>query len=170
MRHFADDRELLIDNESAPSVYQDKRSGLGFIHNPAANGIGIKNKRNSPHSIPLAKIFVICCRCKFWHDIPSELYAALAVPENFSRPSGLVPGQDMTGSEKNQNSRHMSHPEGGTTADFPGTVHGAGCMAGPGASSSTSFAAVKCSWCKHNMTRSCCMGWTTIVYLLERHH
>ncbi|KAI9874964.1 MAG: hypothetical protein M1830_009079 [Pleopsidium flavum] len=29
---------------------------------------------------PLAKMFVICCKCKYWHDLPSRLYEAMAMP------------------------------------------------------------------------------------------
>ena len=29
---------------------------------------------------------------------------------------------------------------------------------------------VKCPWCEHLMTTWCCAGWTTVVYLHERHH
>ncbi|KAL9610604.1 MAG: hypothetical protein Q9167_004706 [Letrouitia subvulpina] len=38
---------------------------------------------------PIAKLFVICCKCNYWHDLPSKLYAAMAVPKNLTRdPSG----------------------------------------------------------------------------------
>lgn len=29
---------------------------------------------------------------------------------------------------------------------------------------------VKCPWCEHGMSTACCAGWTTVVYLHERHH
>ncbi|EQK97452.1 hypothetical protein OCS_06834 [Ophiocordyceps sinensis CO18] len=31
---------------------------------------------------PIAKMFVECCRCKFYHDMPSNLYEAMANPES----------------------------------------------------------------------------------------
>jgi hypothetical protein len=34
------------------------------------------------HSEPLAKMFVICCQCKFFHDLPSKIYEAMAKPES----------------------------------------------------------------------------------------
>lgn len=37
---------------------------------------------------PLAKIFVICCKCKFWHDLPSELYKAMTLSEKLSLQVG----------------------------------------------------------------------------------
>ncbi|KAL9103612.1 MAG: hypothetical protein Q9163_001376 [Psora crenata] len=30
---------------------------------------------------PMAKLFVICCKCKFWHDLPAKLYEAMALPK-----------------------------------------------------------------------------------------
>ena len=77
---------------------------------------------------PVAKLFVICCKCKFWHDLPSKLYEAMALPKEL----------------------HNSE-EGKLT----------------GARLET---AVRCPWCEHAMTTFCCQGWTTVVYLHERHH
>lgn len=38
---------------------------------------------HSPHdSDPIAKMFVECCACKYYHDMPSKLYAAMANPED----------------------------------------------------------------------------------------
>ena len=77
---------------------------------------------------PLAKLFVICCQCRFWHDMPSKIYEAMALPVELHR------------------------------AD-------AGKLAGARLDS-----AVKCPWCEHAMTTQCCEGWTTVVYMHERHH
>ncbi|KAL1980126.1 hypothetical protein VTN96DRAFT_4615 [Rasamsonia emersonii] len=165
------DKELQAKNERAPFGPQDEAPALNGIHSAAANDINTK-KEGSQQSKPLAKIFVICCSCKFWHDIPSELYPRLAVPEKFS-PNRLersipVPGQDMTGS-KRQNSGHRPHSRSRTIARSPNISHETNFMTDP-TTTSTPSAAVKCCWCNHNMTRSCCTGWTTIVYLVERHH
>ncbi|PHH61449.1 hypothetical protein CDD81_357 [Ophiocordyceps australis] len=40
---------------------------------------------------PLAKVFVECCSCKFYHDMPSNLYEAMANPE------GVLSGRDTLG-------------------------------------------------------------------------
>jgi hypothetical protein len=77
---------------------------------------------------PVAKLFVVCCTCKFWHDLPSKLYEAMALPKE---------------------------------------LHKAGEGKLTGARLET---AVRCPWCEHAMTTFCCQGWTTIVYLHERHH
>ena len=77
---------------------------------------------------PVAKMFVICCKCKFWHDLPSKLYEAMALPlELHQEEKGKMTGARLE-------------------------------------------TAVKCSWCEHAMTTRCCQGWTTVVYLHERHH
>lgn len=34
---------------------------------------------------PLAKMFVICCSCRFWHDLPSRVYEAMAVTKTLQR-------------------------------------------------------------------------------------
>lgn len=84
-----------------------------------AAGVGAK---------PVAKLFVICCKCKFWHDLPSKLYEAMALPlELHKAEKGNVAGARLE-------------------------------------------TAVKCPWCEHAMTTTCCQGWTTVVYLHERHH
>lgn len=35
---------------------------------------------------PIAKVFVECCGCKFYHDMPSHLYEAMANPEGVLKP------------------------------------------------------------------------------------
>jgi len=77
---------------------------------------------------PVAKLFVICCKCKFWHDLPSRLYEAMALPLELHK------------AEKGKVAKARLET------------------------------AVKCPWCEHAMTTRCCQGWTTVVYLHERHH
>ena len=84
---------------------------------------------------PMAKLFVICCKCKFWHDLPSKLYEAMALPKELHKDDNVAAGK------------------------------GKGQVAGARLET-----AVKCPWCEHAMTTWCCQGWTTVVYLHERHH
>ena len=84
---------------------------------------------------PIAKLFVICCKCKFWHDLPSKLYEAMALPKELHQDEDV--GEDKR------------------------KVKFAGARL---------ETAVKCPWCEHAMTTWCCQGWTTVVYLHERHH
>ncbi|KAF6226527.1 hypothetical protein HO133_009393 [Letharia lupina] len=84
---------------------------------------------------PIAKLFVICCKCKFWHDLPSKLYEAMALPKELHKDENLAGDK------------------------------GKGKVTGTRLET-----AVKCPWCEHAMTTWCCQGWTTVVYLHERHH
>ena len=102
-------------NRSATDVGTISTFGKGAL----AEGLDAK---------PVAKLFVICCKCKFWHDLPSKLYEAMALPKELHKAE-----------------------EGKLT----------------GARLET---AVRCPWCEHAMTTFCCQGWTTVVYLHERHH
>lgn len=85
---------------------------------------------------PVAKLFVICCKCKFWHDLPSKLYELMALPQKLSRRDGI------------ENAEAALEKTKQATLDTM----------------------VKCPWCEHYMTTWCCAGWTTVVYLHERHH
>ena len=83
---------------------------------------------------PMAKLFVICCKCKFWHDLPSKLYEAMALPKELHKDEAVSGGKSR------------------------------------GKLTERLETAVKCPWCEHAMTTWCCQGWTTVVYLHERHH
>ena len=85
---------------------------------------------------PIAKLFVICCKCKFWHDLPSRLYELMALPQRLSHEG-----------DRNSASKAVGK-----------------------ANEATLDTMVKCPWCEHYMTTWCCAGWTTVVYLHERHH
>ena len=99
---------------------------VSSVKGPVAEGMEAK---------PMAKLFVICCKCKFWHDLPSKLYEAMALPKELHKDDGVAAGKGK------------------------GQVTGARLET-----------AVKCPWCEHAMTTWCCQGWTTVVYLHERHH
>ena len=99
---------------------------VSSVKGPVAEGMEAK---------PMAKLFVICCKCKFWHDLPSKLYEAMALPKELHKDEDVAAGK------------------------------GKGQVAGARLET-----AVKCPWCEHAMTTWCCQGWTTVVYLHERHH
>ncbi len=102
-------------NRSATDVGTVSSFGKGAL----AEGLDAK---------PVAKLFVICCKCKFWHDLPSKLYEAMALPKELhNAEEGKLTGARLE-------------------------------------------TAVRCPWCEHAMTTFCCQGWTTVVYLHERHH
>lgn len=55
---------------------------------------GLRHAAGSPvvGGEPIAKMFVECCGCKFYHDMPSNIYEAMAYPEAVIRPRGNVGG------------------------------------------------------------------------------
>lgn len=112
-----------------PTVSSNRSATMGplsFGKGGAAEGLEAK---------PVAKLFVICCKCKFWHDLPSKLYELMAMPQKLS---------------------HADSPEGAGALEK--------------SKQATLDTMVKCPWCEHYMTTWCCAGWTTVVYLHERHH
>ena len=93
---------------------------------------------------PLAKMFVICCKCKFWHDLPSKLYEAMALPRTITTGDGV--------------------------AQSVGAKNGFGSIGKGKGIAGKVFTEVRCPWCEHGMSTVCCAGWTAIVYLHQRHH
>lgn len=109
----------------------------------------------------VAKVFVICCRCRYWHDMPSEVYAQLTCPErlpvgprsrNSTRRSTL--SSELLNNRKMPSRRFQSF---GANSVISSTVR-------------RPSSSLQCCWCGHNMGKSCCQGWTTIVQMRERHH
>ncbi|KAK3989159.1 hypothetical protein QBC44DRAFT_381742 [Cladorrhinum sp. PSN332] len=76
---------------------------------------------------PIAKMFVECCSCKFYHDMPSKIYECMA------KPDAVVEDR---------------------TLGISGAI----------------TTMVKCPWCNHNMSMSCCAGYAAVVYLKEKLH
>lgn len=119
----------------------------------SVGGPGLGSAAAATQIKPLAKMFVICCKCKFWHDLPSALYKEMAMSrpivgdEHEHDPEGL----DLRHRDLNQKSE--SERRGST-----GKVHG------------RVETSVQCPWCQHGMSTTCCAGWSCVVYLHERHH
>lgn len=143
-------------SNSAPDLKLPPRSPLrtstdGSLPSPGGNpahrrtmallSFGKSNTAQGLDTKPIAKLFVICCKCKFWHDLPSNLYELM--------------------SSRQKLSRRNSDEGGGPQAE--GSIGGV-------ANDATLDTAVQCPWCQHYMTNYCCAGWTTVVYLHERHH
>ncbi|MCJ1231440.1 hypothetical protein MMC12_008117 [Toensbergia leucococca] len=126
-------------------------SSLSTTSSSATSGLDVK---------PLAKLFVICCKCKRWHDLPSKVYEAMAVPKKLSREGSEVL------------KARMGEANGVVVGGGGG---GGGKSVGVGVEEAVAVEGrletmVECSWCAHAMTTWCCAGWTTVVYLHERHH
>ncbi|MCJ1479629.1 hypothetical protein MMC13_008315 [Lambiella insularis] len=132
-------------------------SGMRAFHPPRSNRSSLMGPPTLPLTSkgkaadealgtkPLAKMFVICCKCSRWHDLPSKLYEAMALPGNFEgekATEGVVDAKGVDGGK------------GKGKEKVEGRV----------------LTSVTCPWCEHGMSTSCCAGWTAIVYLHERHH
>ncbi|OQE29493.1 hypothetical protein PENSTE_c002G01375 [Penicillium steckii] len=121
----------------------------------------------------LAKIFVICCSCKYWHDMPSEIYARLACPERLPTESRLMRTFSRKGSSHRRNSLFDSTrglPSQLRVQSPPKQENGTDLNGGGGVTQGSQFSPIPCNWCGHGMTRSCCQGWTTLVQMRDRHH
>ncbi|KAK3394232.1 hypothetical protein B0H63DRAFT_40587 [Podospora didyma] len=94
----------------------------GISAKPSAAGPG-----SEPRMVPIAKMFVECCSCKYYHDMPSKVYECMA------RPDAVVEDHDR---------------------GISGAI----------------VTMVKCPWCKHNMSSTCCAGYAAVVYLKEKLH
>ncbi|RPB13725.1 hypothetical protein P167DRAFT_94335 [Morchella conica CCBAS932] len=53
-----------------------KSSGAALGSGSGSAGSGSGSRPTTPPK-PIAKLFVICCRCKYWHDLPSVMYRGM---------------------------------------------------------------------------------------------
>lgn len=100
----------------------------------------------------LTKIFVICCSCKSWHDLPSDVYARMVIPDTLveRKLSGSPTAAGVNGSSRDRRRHSLVSPSQAPALALDNTV--------------------KCAWCYHGMSKTCCESWTTLVHLLEKHH
>ena len=149
------------------------------IANRSATSIatpGLPNKSGVGESVdakPIAKLFVICCKCKFWHDLPSKLYEAMALPKELHRKDDDASdksGADAKAPQERKGGKATEKGKAGKQVNG----NGKGVTGLKGAEDKVKTArletAVQCPWCEHSMTTYCCQGWTTVVYMHERHH
>jgi hypothetical protein len=73
-----------------PALKQRQMS-LGSESRPVMDG-AIATQQSEP----LAKMFVICCKCKFFHDLPSKIYEAMSKPSNTVEDKDLGISGHMT--------------------------------------------------------------------------
>lgn len=123
----------------SPSAALSRNSIAGppnvFGHTPTPS--------ESVNAKPMAKLFVICCKCNYWHDLPSHLYEAMCTPKDLTRdPEGKGAGPKVLNVKDGK--KKMAE--------------------------ATLETMVQCPWCEHGMTTRCCAGWTAVLYLQERHH
>ncbi|KAJ5929724.1 hypothetical protein N7454_006674 [Penicillium verhagenii] len=140
----------------------------------------------------LTKLFVICCQCKYWHDMPSDVYAKLTSPERAS--SGSLLSRTFSRGKSLRNSifssdsddpRRMPVPRRGPQQQQQQQDRGSSGSGGGNGIGNHGLAARssapppsqqiparrhQCCWCAHNMSKSCCQGWTALVHMRERYH
>ena len=134
----------------------------------------------APPSVPtafagkasIAKMFVICCGCQRWHDLPASFYEAMALPKKVVTGGSVGVTQDGAcgglvgngGSGLETSGRGGVEMSGGGEGGNGSSVRQSVGMVG------RIYTAVKCPWCEHEMSTGCCAGWTAVVGLRERHH
>ncbi|RAK92760.1 hypothetical protein BO79DRAFT_166592 [Aspergillus costaricaensis CBS 115574] len=116
---------------------------------------------------PFKMLFVICCHCGHWHDLPSKMHAKFTSPSTSSvakeHKLSTDKGEPRAGQEC-IDSKIRKNSFSGQCADSSSTKSPAS------AARSQSPTTVQCCWCNHRMDRSCCQGWTTMIRMCERHH
>lgn len=122
----------------------------------------------------LTKLFVICCQCKYWHDMPSDVYAKLTVPERRSAGSRLArtfsrrnSGKNSTFSSDPNDLRRMPVPKHEAPNGQPRSPSGEGSVV---PSQQGPVPRQQCCWCAHGMSKACCQGWIAHVQMRERYH
>jgi hypothetical protein len=118
----------------------------------------------------IAKTFVICCSCKYWHDMPPESYSNVASPGTCpvsatNRSTLLGRRSSITGRNPSRKLTRSTHIKSALlnkrSANEKVTL-------GSQTRSQFADAPLKCCWCDHPISRLCCEGWTTTVYKHEK--
>ena len=117
------------------SGHSQNRQSLGPIH---SSGPGGRSKQNVGTQ-QLAKIFVICCSCQRWHDLPSRVYEAMIRSKAVEEPN--LGGDDLR-----------------TKTNVPAK-----------AKVPKVYEDIKCTWCEHRMSTSCCAAWTTVMQMCKKY-
>ncbi|RJE20869.1 hypothetical protein PHISCL_06792 [Aspergillus sclerotialis] len=120
----------------------------------------------------VAKVFVVCCHCGFWHDVPSEIFAKLSHTSVSPNPRGRGSPAHETNGELRRNFPERPEersPEPHINTSFNQASRKKTIAQLPD-SSYASSSVVHCSWCDHIISSSCCQGWHTVVNLRERHN
>ncbi|GIK04131.1 hypothetical protein Aspvir_008208 [Aspergillus viridinutans] len=118
----------------------------------------------------ITKTFVICCSCKYWHNMPPESYSKVASPDACSLPTRN--GPTLLGRSSSFAGRKASRKLTRSTQIKSALLNerSANERATLGSETRSQFAdtPLRCCWCDHPMSRLCCEGWTTTVYKHER--
>lgn len=72
---------------TSPTIYsahsaQYLQNARQHLPPPASNSRPSLHSMSSQESNALAKMFVICCHCRYFHDMPSKIYECMTKPDN----------------------------------------------------------------------------------------
>lgn len=76
-------------NSTEYSLGKVKSSGMG-------SGDPSSGSRPPTPPKPIAKLFVICCRCKYWHDLPSVMYRGMVENGGATRCPYCLHGMEVS--------------------------------------------------------------------------
>lgn len=143
-------------------------SNTGLCNTPKGRMNGrMEQLRNVQTDSPFKMLFVICCHCSHWHDLPSELYARLTSPS----ASPVSKKHKLSTVQGESRAVHKCIDANIRKGSLSGQCVDSSCiMSSASAARSQSPTTVQCCWCNHRMNRSCCQGWTTIIRMCQRHH
>lgn len=163
------------------SVSKDTISRSGWTA-LTANGATNTQQSDIPEPLEqghtLTKVFVICCNCNIWHDMPSEVYARLRPMTNPPKEPRAHPcssgTQGLESNEEHHEKRSFAGPNGTSFQDpqrgYSNRPQRKQLSHRPTGSelSGSNPTSLRCCWCEHQMLESCCHVWTTAVQLRER--
>jgi hypothetical protein len=161
-----------IPKKGVPSGFDSASTAIVSSNLKAESKKQVKRTKQAGRDQLVAKLFVICCRCKFWHDMPSEVYASLAN----SDPLSAALDEELAAWERNSLSDRLTTSVAGTRSLRESSTKPAPKADIQQRSVRTRVTAevpsgpVKCCWCEHHMSKQCCQGWTTVVQMRQRHH
>lgn len=118
----------------------------------------------------ITKTFVICCSCKYWHDMPPESYSKVASPGTCPAPA--TNGPTLLGRRSSVAGRNPSRKLTRSTQIKSALLHKRSVneKVTLGSQTRSQFAdtPLRCCWCDHPISRRCCEGWNTTVYKHEK--
>ncbi|PYH86969.1 hypothetical protein BO82DRAFT_350077 [Aspergillus uvarum CBS 121591] len=131
--------------------------------------IQTKNSGDQPKYCPgrhVSKVFLICCVCGQWHDIPSQMYSEYLYGQDHPTPTNHecpTEEREVTVTDKENDLAMSRSGQSRQSISQPCTRS---------ASDRLSIAAhsLHSCWCGHKMSQACCEGWSTVVHLRKRCH
>ncbi|KAL0640625.1 hypothetical protein Q9L58_000294 [Maublancomyces gigas] len=85
------------ERKNSPRHPASSEFSLGKVKN-TGTGLGDLSSGSRPPTPPkpIAKLFVICCRCKYWHDLPSVMYRGMVENGGATRCPYCLHGMEVS--------------------------------------------------------------------------